>query len=775
MVASPTQRACFWIVLLTALGWALPLKGQQVTPPAEDLGFEVGADGELADWDMLRSYYELLAEESDRLVYEELGETTLGEPFVMLTVTSPANHARLDEYHRIQKKLADPREIDSEDELEALLEEARSVVLITNHIHSTEVASGQMPPRLLHRLASSVDPKIQHILEEVILLYIPSLNPDGTQLVAEWWEEWRGTEYEGAPLPELYHHYAGHDNNRDWYAFTQVETQLAVENAHNRWHPHIVHDIHQMGGAGARFFVPPYLDPLEPNIDPRLVQGFNQLGAYVAAEMTREGLTGVVTNAIFDIYTPARAYMHYHGGVRILSETASANGAMPDTVAFKDLSPGTRGGYEPQQQSWNFPHPWPGGVWRIGDAIDYMDAGAMALLGHAANNRDYWVRSFHEVQRAATNGWDEWPAAWIVPAEQDNELGLESVLRILTMGAVEVRQAEESWVAGNPEVEIPEGSYVIEMQQPFAAFAQTLLERQDYPEIREYPGGPPVRPYDATTHNLPLLMDVEAFSLEEMPPADLSEPIGAQEVDFGRVPRFDGEAPRIGLYRSYRAAMPEGWTRWLFDRLDIDYDALRNDDIRRGGLADRYDVIVLQDQPPSHIMRGWSEERMPEPYAGGIGEEGVEALRAFVESGGRLVTIGASTDVAIEAFELPVESAVEDLSAEDFYIPGTLLQLDLDINHPLAEGTARELAGFYWRTSRAFDVLDRSVEVVARYGSGNPKLSGWILGHEFISDKPALLEVPYGEGSVVLFGFQPNFRGQTVATWPLFLNALEME
>src|SRR5690606_18358537 len=173
-------------------------------------------------------------------------------------------------------------------------------VLLTSHVHSTEVGSGQMPANLVYRLATSEDPEVLQILDRVILLVIPSLNPDGTELLSNWYRQYLGTDFEGTNPPELYHPYIGHDNNRDWYAFTQVETQLTVERAHNVWRPMIVHDVHQMGATGARMFVPPYVEPFEPNVDPLIIAGINQLGSYMAAELITERKAGVVTNAQSD-------------------------------------------------------------------------------------------------------------------------------------------------------------------------------------------------------------------------------------------------------------------------------------------------------------------------------------------------------------------------------------------------------------------------------------------------------------------------------------------
>lgn len=264
------RRVTFTAVLGTLLS-AVSLAAQAVPTPVEHFGFEPGADRKLADWSQLTSYYEALATASDRVSLDTLGLSTKGRPFVMLTITSPENHARLEELQAIQLRLSDPRTVGDSAEVERLLDAGRTVVLITHAIHSTEVGSAQTAANLAYRLAASDEPRVREILDNVILLEIPSLNPDGTDWVSDWYTRHIGTDYEGTAPPWLYQFYVGHDNNRDWYAFTQEETRHTILHAHNAWHPQIVHDIHQMGGTGARIFFPPYIDPIEPNVDPALV------------------------------------------------------------------------------------------------------------------------------------------------------------------------------------------------------------------------------------------------------------------------------------------------------------------------------------------------------------------------------------------------------------------------------------------------------------------------------------------------------------------------
>lgn len=748
---------------------AAPLAGQSVPTPRQEFGFEMGEHRKLADWTQLTSYYEKIAQTSQRVTVDTLGTTTMGRPFVMLTVTSPENHARLDELREVQMKLADPRRISGEAELQRLLDQGKTVVLITHGIHATEVGGSQMAARMIWRLATSDDEKVREILDNVILLDIPSLNPDGLQWVADWYNRYVGTEFEASSLPWLYQFYVGHDNNRDWYAFTQDETVNTIQGAHNAWHPQIVHDIHQMGSNGARIFFPPYIDPWEPNIDPSLTSAVNQLGAYMAAEVTAQGKAGAVINAQYDAFTPARAYQHYHAGARILSETASARIATPIDIPPDRLGPGRN--FNASQASWNFPEPWPGGAWGLPDIVDYMEAGALALLTNAARNRRYWLENFHDIGVRAVAKWDSWPEAWVIPSGQANRAGVDYVLRILAMADVEVHRAEAAFTADG--IAFPAGSWVVPMRQPYASFAQTMLEVQHYPDLREYPGGPPQRPYDVTAHTLPYLMDVEAVAVDVAPRVALSNAIEPPDFAFRLPDHLRGNgASRVAVYKSWQEPMDAGWTRWVFDTYGMKYDTLHDADIRRGALADRYDVILLQAQNPRSITDGFAAGSVPPEYAGGLGSAGVSALRDFVRGGGRLVAVEEATEFVADLFGLAVESAVEGLSNTEYYIPGSILRLELDPSSELSVGMAMESIAWYGTGSRPFQVSDPAIRVAARYGGPDPLLSGWVLGGDKVAGKPAILEADVGEGSVVLFGFQPNYRGQTVATFPLLFNSL---
>jgi hypothetical protein len=801
-----------------------------IPAPESVLGFTIGADRKLAKWDQFLAYFVELVKTSDRIRVETLGKTTLGRSFIVATISSPENLRRLEEFKEIQRKLADSRLLVNQNEaaINELIRAGKTVVVITCSIHSTEVGGTFTATELAYRLAAQNTPEVKQILDNVILLLVPSLNPDGTDIVTDWYRKTLGTPAEGTSPPELYHHYVGHDNNRDWYAFTQVETQLTVDRILNAWHPQILHDVHQMGGAGARFFIPPYIDPWEPNIDPALVAGVSALGTSVAWEMTSQGKSGVVVNGIFDSWTPARAYAHYHAGLRVLSETASARLATPVEVPFANLGGGQN--YNAKVASWNFPKPWSGGKWTLRDIVDYQGAGAMALLNHAARHRELYLRNFYEVSKRAVEAKNA-PYAILLPEpdlppsladafkrlkeglskaagtdkekhEQGEALvgkitgepstsdevvyyykteGIDRVLNILKRGGVAVLRANNDFIADGQSYKA--GTHIVFMKQPYAAFAKTLLEAQVYPDLREYPGGPPKRPYDVTAHTLPLLMNIKAVFVKEQFTVD-AKPEPAALVIQSRVRPNAGV--RVAMYKNYLASMDEGWTRWIFDQYKFPYSSLHDAEARAGDLKAKYDAIIIPDQSVAALVGGLpgragdqaaGEERTtgtyPAEYAGGLGEAGVKALREFVEAGGTLITFNNASNFAIEKLGVGVRNVLKGVPSRDFYCPGSILRTQLDSSSALSFGVEKESIAWV-EGSPAFEVTDAaSVKVIARYPeTENPLLSGWILGDKLIRGKAALVEAKLGKGRVILFGFRPQYRAQSLATFPLMFNAI---
>jgi Zinc carboxypeptidase len=751
-----------------------------IPSPKEVLGFTPGDDRKLASWNQVLTYFDKLDQASDRVKFEALGKTTMDVPFAMATISAPENLANLKEYKRIQALLADPRKLGSpgvrDRKAAELIRRGKTIVLITCGIHSTEVGSYLSSMLIAHRLASSNEPEIQNVLENTIILLVPSLNPDGVGIVKDWYDKTLGTPYEGTEPPQLYHKYTGHDNNRDWYAFTQVETQITVDKIHNVWHPQIVHDIHQQGEFGARLFLPPYMAPVEPNVPKQIVEGYTELGNWMAKELRNQGFKGITTNSTYDAWTPARAYSHYHGGVRILSETASARIASPITVKFDQLR--SREGYDPQKESIKFGPLWRGGEWHLRDITNYMTTTAFTLLTHASQNREHWLTRFYEIGKASVRprGRGELYAFVIPPAEH-----LGTLLAILERGGVKVDYPGAFTANGR---RYPQGTAVVRVAQPYGGFAKALLEVQRYPDLRDATGHP-IPPYDVTAHTLPLLMGTPTEAIYApfvLPPAK-PEPRVAGNGGCG------GPARRA-IYSSHSPSMDEGWTRWVLDSdattsfRCLYYRTLEDAEARAGNLLEKFDVIVLPDQEARLILNGHPPGKMPPEYTGGLGSEGVKAFREFVEQGGTLVLLNRASDFGIEQFKLPVRNIVAGVPERDFFVPGSILRIELDPSSPIAKGMPKETIAWVedspvfelirtGSSSNRVEIPDSKVQVIARYPSDkNPLLSGWLLGGDRLKGKAALVEVTMGKGRIILFGFRPQYRAQSMATYPLFFNAI---
>jgi len=773
------MRATLALLLALTAGspGALAAQRRPLPTPASVLGFVPGTDRRLVEWGPIIEYFRALGAASDRVSVRTIGRSTNGLPFLAVFISSAANLQRLTALRDAQRRLADPRLSADSVEAERLASHTPAFVLVTSSVHSTEVGGFFAPLQIAYRLASARTSEVRAVLDSTVLILVPSLNPDGVNIVSRWYAQTLGGAAEGSSPPELYNRYVGHDDNRDWYAFTQVETRLVVDSLYGVWHPQVTMDIHQQGTLGARIFVPPYRDPVEPNVDPLLIDGVNALGTAIAWRLAADGLTGVSMFASYDAWTPARAFQHYHGAVRILTETASANLASPITVPFDSLRPGE--GIDPQERSWNFAAPWPGGRWTLADIVRYQTTAAMAMLDQVARNRAAWIRTSRRVIERAVRGWPEWPYAYVIPNAGQDPAAVGTLLEILHHAQVEVRSALAPFTLGRER--FSPGTYVVTLRQPYAAFVAALFERRFYPDLREYPGGPPVRPYDATAHALPLLLGVrvlasaDSLSIALSAPVEPTPPIyraaGLSTPEGNRAAR---PAVRIGVYRSFTAPLDEGWTRYVFDRWSIPYESVADSTVRSGGLGARYDALVIPSMSARAIVEGLSARRYPARYAGGIGQAGVQSLREFVDGGGTLIALDNACDFAIDALALPVTNAVSGLSPRELYVPGSILRLAVDTAQALADGMPAQSIAWV-ESGMAFDVREPSrVRVVARYPSqaGDVLVSGWLIGAQNLAGRAALAEVRVGRGRVVLFGFRPQYRGQSLATLPLLFNAL---
>lgn len=810
MVPRSVEGAESRVKLLAAALLSVLALGAAPPTPESFFGHKMGADRSTLEWKQVVAYFAELEKGSDRVRIIEYGKSSEGRPMIAAMISAPETLKRLARYQEIQRRLADPR-VTTPAEMEKLAAEGKTVVLITCSVHATEVASSHAAIEYAYKLAASGAPRVKAILDNVIVVLAPSINPDGMDIVGEWYRKTLGTSFEGTNPPRLYQKYVGHDNNRDWYIFSQAENRAVISQLHNKWHPQIVYDIHQMGPSGCRMFVPPWLDPIEPNVDPVVAQQSNMIGMVMASDLTAAGRKGVVVNAVYDFWTPARAYQSFHAGMRILSESASVRIATPVTISPEQIAASALG-YNPRERSWNYLEPWLGGEWRLRDIVDDQLIAIESVLTTAANRREDLLRNFYGINQRASER--QAPYAFVFPPEQADPGAAKKLMETLDFGAVEVERSTEPFQAGTRQY--PAGTYVIRMQQPYSGFAKALLERQKYPDLRQYPGGPPKRPYDVTAHTLPLLMGVQVEQVDDRFQATLRRASTFSGFRGGVLPQgwlaaSDSEAwrrvnqawkagravwrnpksgdfylgaaqppgavqlkkPRFGLFHSQVPSMDEGWTRWIVENFGWEYTSVPAAVIRAGNLSAQFDVLVFADQSPQTIREGYRQGTMPPEYTGGLGPDGAAALKRFAEEGGRLVFLNSASGYALEDLSAGPKNLLHGVSNRDFYCPGSLLNARLSPGHPLGYGLPSEFT-IWHEGSPVFDSLGDHAKAVVSYSSPPVLASGWLMGERYIAGKPALVDVETGKGHVILFGMRPQYRAQSYLTLKLLFNALVM-
>jgi hypothetical protein len=860
------QRETIKAIAFGALFLLLPLVVVAQTPPEKFLGFKVGSDRQLADYNQIQAYFQKLDQESPKLQVVPIGSSTLKKPMIMAVITSEENMSKLDRYREIAKRLRNAEAIPVE-EAKNLAKEGKVTLLITCNIHATEIASSQMAMELAYKLITGDTPfDADRALRDVIVLIVPTTNPDGQQMVVDWYKKYLGTKYEGGPMPWLYHHYAGHDNNRDWYMFNLPETRAVTRVLYHDWLPQIHIDEHQMGSTGARLFVPPFMDPPIPTVQPLLWRSVNLCGANMSYDLQKNGFKGVVHGRSFTGWWIGACddTSWLHNVVGLLSEMASVRVATPIYIEPNEI---------PQSyydQAMEFIDPWPGGWWRLRDLVDYELTLSLSLVKTAYLNKEDFLFNFYQMyknsmEKRAKNE----PFAYVIPAVQRDYPTTLKMIEVLMLGGVEVHQARADFVASGKIY--PAGSFVVKLSQPYKPYAWALLERQKYPDLRQYPGGPPVPPYDNAGWTLPLQMGVNCDEVEEpfqaqlerletaprpavvKPKADASyyvldcrvnsaysavfallkekaeiyrskEKIKLQDfeaaagsflvkngpevqkvlpglaekwglrvaelADASTIAKAALKNPRIGLYQSWRGNMDEGWTRYVFDDMGIPYTTLHNDAFKgakekKADLLANYDVIIFADENPDMIKTGkpsptsprarYFTFNFPPEYEGGIEKEGVEALKAFVEAGGILVTLNGACGLAFQDFQVPARDALERVERSKFFCPSSILRLEVDTATPIGYGMPEKAAAMFadslaMTTSVPPPEWDR--KVIATYPEDDILLSGWLLGEDMIARKAAVVDTQHKKGHIVLIGISCQSRAQSHGTYKFLLNAL---
>jgi hypothetical protein len=549
MLMYRTRLRAAGVLALVALHAQIAAAQTRVTTPQQHFGHEIGADYVLPNYTQFTAYWQKLAGESERMVLDTIGLTAEGRPQLMALITSPANHRSLARYQQVAARLARAEGVDDA-EARRLAQEGKAVVWIDGGLHATEVLGAQQLTETVYQLVSRDDPETLRILDDVIILAVHA-NPDGMELVSDWYM--RNPEprrRSTAGIPRLYQKYVGHDNNRDFYASTQAETENMNRVMYTEWYPQIVYNHHQTGPAGTVMFAPPFRDPFNHNFDPLIPISIDIVGAAMHDRFLREDKPGVTMRSGANYSTwwngGLRTTPYFHNMIGLLTETIG--NPTPQEIPFIPSRHIPHG---------DMPAPIEPQRWPFRNSIDYSVTANYAVLDIASRRRDTFLYNIYRmgrnaIERGSRDSWTQYPRhvaaaaralgaaadsgatdgrsqglrgtreqfekllrdpalrdarGYILPADQPDFLTAAKFMDALLETGVEVHRAtREFTVAGKT---YPAGSFVVRSAQAFRPHVLDMFEPQDHPDDIPYPGGPPRQPYDNAGWTLAYQMGVQ--------------------------------------------------------------------------------------------------------------------------------------------------------------------------------------------------------------------------------------------------------------------------
>ncbi len=870
------------------LAFAALLPAQQAVPsPVDFLGKEVGADHYLCNWtDMLR-YFRAVDAASDRLELHEIGPSGYGQTMHMAVITSPQNHARLQELRQISTRLARARDAEPAVARE-LAESGRAVVWIDAGLHATEVIAGQNIIELVWQMCSRDDQEVRRILDEVVLLACP-VNPDGLEMVANAYAATGSTS-----TPVLYQRYCGHDNNRDFYAVNTRESENVSRVHYIDWCPQIVYNHHQTAPAGTIIFTPPFRDPHNYNVDPMVVRGIGTVAAHMHQRFAFEGKPGVISR------NGAPYSGWWNGGLRTTNYFHNIIGILTESFGRPEPTR-IRPSLERRLPDGDHPDAVPEQVWHARQTIEYLQTANFAILDYASRYRrellqGIWRMGRNSIERGSRDHWTVTPKlvaaaklredpesvfrdpllrdprAYLLRPDRGDFGAAVRLIQALQKSGIEVHRATAAFRHGG--VAYPAGTLLVRCDQAFRPHVIDQFEPQWHPD--DFRDGKPVPPYDAAGWTMALQCDVHVdrtFEPVDGPFAEL--PLGelvarapvevpasatgwtldprdsdtvptvnrllgagvavsqATSAPFAfHVPASARDAlataaaqtgvrpvagaapagarslrqPRVGLFDVYGGHMPTGWDLWVLERYGFPVRQVWGARIARGDLKAEFDVLVFHTGLPggrdlSRMGRGGGrDEDSRDKLAAALpafedwsnlaeraerltGENSLDHLKAFVEQGGTLVALEGECDKVIRHWDLPIKVGTHvpgdnggeerRTRREEFYVPGSLLGIEVDTAHPLAAGMRADCAVMFNNDCVVMEVTAPrpGIEVVARYRNIDTLASGWAVGEEFLAGKAAVVSVQVGKGRLVLCGADTTYRAQPVNTFRFLFHA----
>lgn len=891
---------------------------QTILSPKEHFGFNIGDDYQLANYTQTEAYFKKLATASNRTKLVDIGATEEGRHQYMLIVSSPENIKNLDRYKEISQKLARAENV-TDEQARTLANEGKAVVWIDGGLHATEVVGAHQLIETIYQFVSRTDPETLRILDQSIILFTHA-NPDGQELVSNWYMRESDPKKRKMNIPRLYQKYIGHDNNRDFFMMNMKETQNISRQQYVEWMPQIIYNHHQAGPAGSVVAGPPYRDPFNYAYDPLLITSLDAVGAAMNNRLNLEGKPGYTQRA-GSVYSTwwnggLRTTGYFHNMVGLLTEIiGSPTPANVPLVPARLIPNGAT------------PNPVVPQEWHFRQSIDYSVSLNYAVLNYAVNqrqellygiyhmgrnsiekgSRDNWtltpkyidsISRAYRKDRTATRSADSGRSTsasdtiplkyynvvfkdstlrdargYIIPSDQPDFATAVKFINALIRSGILVHKATADFtVAGKKS---PAGSYIVKTNQAFRPHVLDMFEPQDHPNDFQYPGGPPVPPYDAagwtlayemgvqfdrmqhnfegpfqrvpygeiqlpkgrftasssaagyvlnsaannsftavndlikegvkvfrtaakTGNNNPGSFYVPASSKAKLLLAKYASNVGVEITGVKKSPAgLTSVTPlRLALWDTYGGSISSGWVRWILEQYHFAFQIIYAKEIDTTDLRKKYDVIVFVSGAIPAVTRGTANrgtnvqpkpEDVPAEYRTSLGritaDTSVLQLKRFMQSGGSIVTIGSSTNLAYHV-GLPVRNALVEmnngqerpLAGEKFYIPGSIMRVSVDTTRPAAWGMPAR-SDVYFDASPVFKIAPDAiakgeVKPIAWFATNQPLRSGWAWGQAYLQDGVAAFEAPVGLGKLYAFGPEITFRAQTHGTFKLLFNQL---
>ena len=887
---------CFLLLALTGI----QLNAQSIPTPKEHFGFNIGDNYHLATFTQTEAYFKKVAAASNKVKLQVIGKTEEGRNQYMMIVSDPSNIRQLAKYKSISQKLARAENL-SDAEAKQLSKEGKSVVWIDGGLHATEVTGIHQLIQTLYTVLTRDDEETRNILKSTIILFVHA-NPDGQELVSNWYMRNADTlKRSTSDIPRLYEKYIGHDNNRDFFMLNMSESKNMSRQLYIEWMPQILYNHHQTGPPGTVVAGPPYRDPFNYVYDPLLVTGIDAVGAAMSSRLNAEGKPGYTmkSGSVYSTWWNGglRTAAYYHNIIGLLTEIIG--NPTPSTIPLvpQRLIPNSATPYPIEPQKWYFKN-----------SIDYSVSLNYAVLNYASRYKDellynIYTMGKHSIEAGSKDSWTKSPKkvelladvfkadkkesrsdtlpveyfnkvyknkelrdprGYIIPVDQSSTA--TAFINILINSGIKVQKATQQFSCAGKQY--PRDSYIVKTNQAFRPHVLDMFEPQDHPNDFQYPGGPPVRPYDAAGWTPAFTMGItfdrilDDFNgpFETIAYGDIQQAKGKTNIDTKQIAGYTfsikdnasfivvndllkegmevfknkenyfvannaksepilkiassvngvsftavGSKPneiankveplRIALWDKYGGSISSGWVRWIFEQYHFPFNLTYAKEIDAANLNSKYDVIVfvegaipaLVSTPSSWEEKEPKEDEVPLEFKDHLGkitaQKSIPALQKFLNNGGRIITIGSSANLAYH-LNLPVKNALVEmvggkekpLPGEKFYIPGSVMQVDVDNNYAPNWGMSNK-ADVYFSASPVFKlapeaIAQKEVTPLAWYASATTLRSGWAFGQAYLQDGVAAFEANVGKGKLFVYGPEITFRGQTHGTYKMLFNQL---